>query len=619
LSHRGPDGKGLFFDEAAGVGLGHRRLAVLDLSQAGLQPMGGSRDGAWIVYNGEVYNFREIRSTLESCGHRLETQTDTEVVLKAYLQWGVRCLERFVGMFAFAVWDGCNKRLFLARDRLGIKPLYYHLGSGKLLFASELKGLMAFQDFPKDVDREALSLFLHYQYVPEPRSVFKGTFKLLPGHYAVYDGGGLRAVRYWEPPEFTRHTGPKQVDEHEALDELERLVTRAVTTRLMSDVPLGALLSGGTDSSLVTAAMRRANVSRLRTFSIGFREPGYDEAPWARKVAEHLETEHTEFYVTPEQALEVVPKLPEIYDEPFADSSAIPTFLVSRLARSKVTVALSGDGGDEQFCGYVRYWSTAAAAAAMGRAPVRVRGLAARVLAGVPVWWLGPFYGLVRDRLPQKYRVADFVRRWRSLLAVLLKGGGVQELYRSTVCLWEAQDLEALLGHGPPSGPFEEAFSQSRGVPLLHRLMAVDKRTYLPNAMLTKLDRASMAVGLEVRVPLLDHLLVEYTATLPESLLYRNGRGKFLLRKLLQRYLPPACFERPKMGFGVPLARWLRRELAALVGDYLSAQRLHTEGLFDANLVQRLVCEHQAGTHDHKERLWSLVMWEMWRERWLPG
>lgn len=616
LTHRGPDDSGLFFDEKAGIGLAHRRLSIIDLSSAGQQPMKSDDGKVHLVYNGEVYNFKEIRKELEGHGHRFHTYTDTEVILKAYLQWGIDCLQRFVGMFALALWDGDKQSLFLARDRMGIKPLYYHFSSENLLFASELKAFMALKGFPKDLDPDAIPLFLHYQYIPAPRTIFKDTFKLLPGHYAVFDGRRLRVHPYWELPEGDSSSMRTDLSDEDVVENLDHLLTRAVSDRLVSDVPLGALLSGGIDSSVVVALMQKINASPVQTFSIGFREAGYNEAPWASKVAKYLGTDHTEFYVTPSEAREVIPRLPEIYDEPFADSSAIPTFLVCRLTRSRVTVALSGDGGDEQFSGYVRYWSTRAIAKGFQFLPEKIKKRLAVLLRSIPFQWVEKCYLPLRDSLPQRLRVANFSDKWQILID-LMDHMEIKDLYRMTVCLWSEADLRFLLGKKLPESQFEETFEKTNGWPLLSRLMRVDQRTYLPDAMLTKVDRASMAVSLEVRVPLIDHRVIEYSSSLSERLKYRNGTGKYILKKLLARYLPAELFERPKMGFGVPIDRWFRHDLKGLLLDYLSPEYLKKEGLFDSTLIEQKLNEHLSGRANHQYRLWSILMWEMWRERWM--
>ena len=616
LAHRGPDDSGLFFDEKAGLGLGHRRLSIIDLSTAGRQPMSSDDGMVQIAHNGEVYNFKEIRDVLKRCGHTFHSATDTEVILKAYQQWGIDCLNKFVGMFALALWDGRKQCLFLARDRLGIKPLYYHFSRGNLLFASELKALMAFKNFDRNIESDAIPLFLHYQYIPAPRTIFSDTYKLLPGYYMIFDGQKLASHSYWCLPELPEDLGSSHPSEQERLEGLDSLLTQAVSDRLVSDVPLGALLSGGIDSSMVVALMQKVNSSPVRTFSVGFREPGYNEAPWASNVAKHLGTDHTEFYVTPREALEVIPRLPEIYDEPFADSSAIPTFLVCRLARSQVTVALSGDGGDEQFAGYIRYWSTRAMVRSFRRLPESIKRALAGLLGGIPSNWVEKLYLPCREFLPQRFRVVNFPDKWQKLIS-LMGNTEIQELYRMTICLWSEEQLLRLTGQTLSEGIFEETFRQTEDWPLLSRLMRVDQRTYLPDAMLTKADRASMAVSLEARVPLLDHRVVEYTSQLPDNLKYRNGMGKYLLKKLLARYLPKDLFERPKMGFGVPIDRWFRDELKDLLLDYLSPERLKKEGLFDYASVEGKIKEHLSGQANHQYRLWAILMWEMWRERWL--
>jgi asparagine synthase (glutamine-hydrolysing) len=362
--------------------------------------------------------------------------------------------------------------------------------------------------------------------------------------------------------------------------------------------------------------MQKVSNAPVRTFSIGFNEAVYNEAPWASKVANHLGTDHTELYVTPREAMEVIPKLPEVYDEPFADSSAIPTFLVCQMARSQVTVALSGDGGDEQFAGYVRYWTTQSMAAGFQRLFWPARKILAVLLGNIPLSWVEKCYLPLRRFLPQRYRMANFPDKWQKLIH-LMSQVQIPDLYRMTICLWSEDELLQMMGKRLPESQYEKIFRQTEGWPLLSRLMRVDQGTYLPDAMLTKVDRASMAVSLEVRVPLLDHRIVEYTAKLPDGLKYRNGTSKYLLRKLLGRYVPTDLFERPKMGFGVPIDQWFRQDLKNLVIDYLSPARLKKEGLFDEALVEKKIKEHLSGQANHQYRLWSLLMWEMWRDRWL--
>jgi asparagine synthase (glutamine-hydrolysing) len=519
-------------------------------------------------------------------------------------------------MFAFAVWDGRKQCLFLARDRLGIKPLYYYFRGKTLLFASELKAIMAFKQFDKQIDANALPLFLHYQYIPAPRTIFRDTYKLPPGHYLVYDDQKVTSHPFWGHTQIPENDRTSRLSEEEQVVELDHLLTQAVSDRLVSDVPLGALLSGGIDSSVVVALMQKVNGSPVRTFSIGFREPGYDEAPWASRVARHLGTDHTELYATPGEALSIIPRLSEIYDEPFADSSAIPTFLVCRLARSRVTVALTGDGGDEQFSGYVRYWSTQTMAASLQSFPGCFKKVLAGLLGGIRSDWIEKCYLPWRHLLPQRFRVANFPDKWQKLIR-LMDQTQIQDLYRMTICLWPEDELRLLVGRELPQSRYEEVFRKTEGWPLLSRLMQVDQKTYLPDAMLHKVDRASMAVSLEVRVPLLDHRVVEYTSKIPDSLKYRRGVAKYLLKKLLNQYVPRPLFERPKMGFGVPIDQWFRDDLKDLLLDYLSSERLRREGLFDQTHIEKKINEHLTGQANHQYRLWALLMWEMWRERWL--
>jgi asparagine synthase (glutamine-hydrolysing) len=616
LAYRGPDDSGLFFDEKNKIGLGHRRLAVIDLSSKAHQPMRSDDETVWIVYSGEVYNFKRLRQKLEEKGHSFKSNSDTEVVLKSYLEWGKDCFSKFIGMFAFAIWDGRKGELVLARDRLGIKPLYYHFSQGNFLFASELKALMAFKSFKRDIDLEAIPLFLHYQYIPTPKTIFKDTYKMTPGHYLIYNGINLTSKAFSELPGMVNYPRSFSYKEEEKVLELDELLSKVVSDYMVSDVPFGALLSGGIDSSVVVALMQKVSTSPVRTFTMGFREKAYNEAPWALKVAEHLGTDHTEFYVTPKDALDVITYLPEIYDEPFADSSAIPTYLVCRLARSQVTVAISGDGGDEQFSGYVRYWSTQAMAKGFQRLPGPINKALALLFKGIPSKWVEGCYLPLREFLPQRFQVANFPDKWQKLIS-LMDQTEIQELYRMTICLWSEEDLIRLTGQTLSKGMFEETFKETEDWPLLSRLMRVDQNTYLPDAMMTKADRASMAVSLEIRVPLLDKRIVEYTSSLPEDLKYRNGSGKYLLKKLLARYLPTELFERPKMGFGVPIDSWFRKDLKSLLLDYLSPERIKKEGLFDHAFVEDRIKEHLSGDFNHQYRLWSLLMWEMWRERWI--
>jgi asparagine synthase (glutamine-hydrolysing) len=616
LKHRGPDDSGLYFDRKNGIGLGHRRLSILDLSQAGHQPMTCQNGDFAIVFNGEIYNFKQIRDTLLNEGQQFHSDSDTEVLLKAYQKWGAECLHRLTGMFSFAIWDRPNQVLFMARDRIGIKPFYYYWDNHTLIFASELKAIKRLLADNQQIDDGALSLYLHYQYVPAPATIFKNVFKLEAGHYALLSHNRLSMHPYWRIPGW--ETGKESL--HASLDEnvekLDDLLTHAVKDRLISDVPIGALLSGGIDSSLVVGIMQKVCSHRVKTFSIGNRIKSYDEAPWAARIAEHYGTEHTELYITPDDALDTIPMVTDIFDEPYADSSAVPTFLVSRLTRSHVTVALSGDGGDEQFCGYVRHWTAQTIQKFSEQVPVRLRMGLSKLLSGFPEEKLARLYPLLKPVLPQHLNVENFIDKWHKLIH-LLPCRELQEIYRMTVCLWARDDLNKLIGRQPPVSAFENNFLMEERTPPLHRILRVDLQTYLSDAMLTKVDRTSMAVGLEVRVPLIDHRIVEFSAGLPQSQLYRNGTGKIILRELLSRYLPRKMFERPKMGFSIPIGHWFRNTLKPLMLDYLSEARLRSEGIFNPIFVNHIITEHLAGKANHQHRIWSLLVWQMWRERWL--
>ncbi len=616
LAHRGPDDAGLYFDAASGVGLAHRRLSIIDLSAAGHQPMTDKTQSLQIVYNGEIYNFKKIRKELRKKGYEFHSATDTEVVLYAYLEWGVECLNRFIGMFAFAIWDKNKKIFFLARDRLGIKPFYYYKKANTLVFASELKAIMALSVFPKEIDEAAIPLFLHYQYVPTPHSIFKNTYKLPPASYLLYRDGDVSVKSYWSAPAYENSNRSKdQHDEHLLVEKLDQVLTQAVSDRLVSDVPLGALLSGGIDSSIVVALMQKVNASPVRTFSIGFKDDRYDEAPWAKKIASHLGTAHTELYVDSREALDVIPHLPTIYDEPFADSSSIPTFLVSRMARKQVTVALSGDGGDEQFAGYMRYWMTLGMEKWVERLPIRPDKFFSLAVKLIRPHWVEKCYLPIRNLLPRRFQITNIQDKWQKLLSVL-QHDQISEIYRRTICIWDKDELFGLVGLKLPNCRFDQAFNETKHWPILQRLMHVDQQTYLSDCMLTKVDRASMANGLEVRVPLLDHRVVEFSARLPAHFKLRNGRGKYLLKKVLGKYIPTELFERPKMGLGIPIARWLRGPLKPLLLDYLSHDRLKKEGLFNQFFIDQIIEEHLSGQYNHQHRLWAVLMWQMWREKW---
>ncbi len=603
LAHRGPDGQDVWLQPEAGLAFGHRRLAIIDLSDAGRQPM-VSEDGRWVLtYNGEIYNHRVLRGELEAEGVRFRGDCDAEVLLEACAHWGLgRTLESLNGIFAFALWDRRERRLFLARDQLGVKPLYWSLQNGLLLFGSELKALRAEPRFDAALDRAALAAYLRFAYLPAPYTPYAGARKLPPGHLLTIAAGEEPRIEcYWDALSIAERgqRQPLTLSRREAVDRLEVLLRDAVAGQTMADVPLGAFLSGGIDSSTVVALMQAATGRPARTFTIGFSESGFDEAPQARAVARHLGSEHSELYVDAAQAQAVVPDLPQLYDEPFADPSQIPTFLVSALTRESVTVALSGDGGDELFAGYNRHlWGRR-----IGRWPLAARRAAAGALEALPNGLWQRAGGQAGDRVRKLSRA--------------LTAPDLQELYRRTVSQWD--EPAALLGDGrtAEAASLLDASDLAERFPdPLARMQLLDLMTYLPDDVLAKVDRASMAVGLEARVPLLDARVVEFAWALGPGFKLRGGQGKWLLREVLRRHLPARLIDRPKRGFSVPIGEWLRGPLRDWAESLLEERRLAADGLLDPAPIRALWADHLAGRVEGQYPLWTVLMLQAWRERW---
>ncbi|MCB2225536.1 MAG: asparagine synthase (glutamine-hydrolyzing) [Desulfarculaceae bacterium] len=616
LAHRGPDDAGAWADPGAGLALGHRRLSIIDLSPAGAQPM-ASHDGRWhLAYNGEIYNFPEIKARLEaedpSLARAWRGHSDTEVLLAAFTRWGVEAtLKATAGMFALALWDAAERRLFLARDRLGKKPLYYGWQGPALLFASETGALRAHEAFRAEVDREALALYLMRGNVPAPRSIYSGIAKLPPGCYLAIDQaapGRLPAPRpYWSALEAAqRGQADPLPSEPEALARLEDALLTAVRGRLISDVPLGALLSGGVDSSLVTALMAEASPAPVKSFCIGFGSAVHDEAPYAKAVAGHLGTQHTELYLEPAKALELVPALPDVYGEPFADSSALPTLLVSALARQRVTVALSGDGGDELFGGYERYAWAPRLLGLKRRLGLLAPGLAWALSAGGERL-AGPLISAAMPLLPARLRKQNPADNLHRLGAALGAKDGVA-LYDQLLTLW-AKPGELLRGAVSPQ-PYPGPAPALEG--LVPRIMLRDAVSYLPDDILAKVDRASMAVSLELRCPLLDHRVFELAWRMPLQWKVGPEGGKLPLKKLLAARLPRELIERPKTGFGVPLAAWLRGPLKGWAEELLAPARLKAEGYLQPEPIAKAWREHSTGRRDWHHHLWVVLMFSAW-------
>ncbi|MFP6730776.1 MAG: asparagine synthase (glutamine-hydrolyzing) [Alphaproteobacteria bacterium] len=598
LVHRGPDDDGVWVDGEAGIGLAFRRLAIIDLSPAGHQPLVSSCGACVLVYNGEIYNAPELRRELEQRGRVFRGHCDSEVLVEACAEWGVdAALGRLNGMFAFALWHRQSRSLTLARDRLGIKPLYWGRVGDSYLFGSELKALRAHPAWQGEVDRDALAAYIRHLYVPSPHSIYRGIHKLAPGQTVTLAAGAEpKVAAYWDLRGIARDTPRETVDDDEATARLEAALKGAVRRRMVADVPLGAFLSGGIDSSLIVALMQDAASSPVQTYSVGFDEAEFDEAPFAKAVAGHLGTDHTELYVSAQDALDLVPDLPDCYDEPFADSSAMPTMLVSRLARKSVTVALSGDGGDEIFGGYKRYYRADVLRRRLGLAPAALRRGAA---AALRAWPSGSRYGAYR-----RGRAADH-----------LAAPDEVALYRSLVS-YVADPAALVLGATEPRGVLFDS-SVAHDIPdFMERCGFFDSVTSLPDQMLAKVDRASMASGLEVRVPLLDHGVVELAWRLAPSVKY-SGRdeNKRLLRAILYNYVPRPLVDRRKRGFGVPIAAWLRGPLKDWAEAQLNSRRLFDEGFFDVGTVRAIWAEHLSGAGDWQRVLWRLLMFQAWLER----
>ena len=624
LRHRGPDEEGLWSDPAAGIALAHRRLSILDLTDAGRQPMASASGRYVIAYNGEIYNHGELRAELEKAGRApaWRGHSDTESLLAAVDAWGLGgALERSAGMFAFALWDRSERALYLARDRLGEKPLYYGRSGGTFVFGSQLAAMAAFPGWKPGIDRDSLTLYLRHDYIPAPRTIYTGISKLRPGTYCVLRGplSEPQEVTYWSAQELaTGSAGDLPRTLTDAADELERLLRVSISGQMVADVPLGAFLSGGIDSSTVTALMQAQATAPVKTFSIGFHESGYDEAPYARAVARHLGTEHTELYVTPAEARDVIPRLPTIYDEPFADSSQIPTCLVSQLARRDVTVALSGDGADELFGGYNRYHLGRRIWQMTSMAPRAVRAAISNAIFGVrPETWataVAPAMALLPKRLRQ-VNVGHKLHR----LAEAMGAPDFRALYRMLVSHW-TEPASVVLGGAEPLG----AFGTETDSPVVARgpvqwMMDRDIVSYLPDDILVKVDRAAMAVSLETRAPFLDHRVVEFASRLPLHLKVQGNASKRVLREVLYRYVPRSLLERPKMGFGVPIDSWLRGPLRAWAEDLLDESRLRREGYFDPAPIRRKWSEHLSGARNWQYLLWDVLMFQAWLENASTG
>jgi asparagine synthase (glutamine-hydrolysing) len=626
LRHRGPDAGGVWLDMKAGVGLAHRRLAIIDPSAAGAQPMWSASGRYCIVFNGEIYNFRELAAELATTGAAFRGHADTEVILVAVETWGLeRTLQRLRGMFAFALWDAIGRRLHLARDRIGEKPLYYGRCGRAVLFGSELKALRQHPAWSGEICRGSLTQLLRYGYIPEPRSIHQGIHKLPPGTWlslsadrlpsgeALAPGGEQGPTRYWSVRAAAEAglADPWSGSPEEAVEALEEQLQTIIGQQMVADVPLGAFLSGGIDSSTVVALMQAQSARPVQTFTIGFGESAFNEAEYAKAVARHLGTDHAELYVSPQDALSVIPRLPQIYDEPFADPSQIPMLLVSQMARRRVTVALSGDGGDELFAGYNRYLWTDKVWSRRRATPPLLRATAAAALSAVPAPRLDRLFGLLQRLLPLAVLRQPNLGGKLHKLAAALRADSATELYRMLMSYWQEPGL-LVPGVAEPRDDIRLDNMLLGAKSLIDDLMYWDLLGYLPGDNLVKVDRAAMSVGLETRLPLLDQRLIEFAWRLPAHLKLRDGQGKWLLRQVAYRHIPQELLERPKMGFSPPIGSWLRGPLREWGEELLAPQRLAEQGLLEPQAIRQCWHAHQVGHRDAALPLWSVLMFQAW-------
>jgi len=606
IQHRGPDDSGVWTSHDGDLALAHQRLSVIDLSSAGHQPMTSPCDRYRLIYNGEIYNHLELRADLENEGGHFDWQghSDTETLLAALRHWGIKeALQRVNGMFAFALWDATEKTLFLARDRMGEKPLYYGFAGNNFLFGSELKSFAVHPEWTGNIDRDAMTLYMRCNCVPAPWSIYQGIKKLLPAQFiAVRKAGEVISDPqcYWNIGNIAeRNVADSDQPADELVNQLDALLRDSVSKRMAADVPLGAFLSGGYDSATIAALMQAQSDRPINTFTIGFHEDKFNEAVYAKEVARHLGTNHTELYVTPTEAMSVIPRLPDVWDEPFADSSQIPTLVLCELVRNHVTVSLSGDGGDELFCGYDRYVYGNRAWQALRLLPMPLRLTLAKVFDSLPHASLENLFPDITFRL--------------SNIATAFRQDSDMSFYQHLSSHWKNPE-SIVRGGVEPHTAFGAPMDLPRLPGLRERMMFVDSVTYLPDDILTKLDRASMAVSLETRVPMLDHRLVEFAWRIPTSLKYRGGKSKWILREVLNRYVPRELVDRPKKGFGVPIGQWLRGPLREWAENLLSEKRLREEGYFDPEPIRKMWEDHAAGHNQRHFYLWDVLMFQAWLE-----
>jgi len=601
IAHRGPDDSGEYFFESnfANIGLGHRRLSILDLSKEGHQPF--HFRNLSIVYNGEVYNFKEIREELLKEGFEFKSNSDTEVIIKSFYHWGIKAVDKFVGMFAFSIFDKDSNKIYLFRDRAGVKPLYYYYREGVFLFGSELKSFHECREFSKEIDISTLAQYLQHGYILDPYSIFKDTYKLNSGSYLEIDlkTKEIKKEKYWSVYDF--YAKPKlDLSEEEVIDHTHSLLKKSFSYRMVSDVPVGVFLSGGYDSSIVTAILQSQSRDKLKTFTIGFHEKGFDEAPYAKEVANYLGTNHTQYYCTSKEASDIIPTLVDIYDEPFADSSAIPTILVSQLAKKDVSVVLSADGGDEIFVGYNKYDMLLKFYNKYKKYPYLLRHFLSK--------------GMNSSASLFSYKIQRKVFKRTALIG----NRDVREFFENMSKHYNSRELKKLfINDIEIRDNFGEDVSKIRDD--LDKVLAIDYSTYMRDDVLTKVDRATMSVSLEGREPLLDNSIIEFMAQVDSKIKYKNGIKKYILKEITHQYLPKELMDRPKKGFGIPIFEWFKNDLKEYIDYYLAPERLKEEGIFNADVVSHRVKLYFDGKLEDINEIWYILVFEMWYERWIRG